>query len=91
VKTQPKNDYRPDGGEFAGRVGKYDVWVVQSGILVTWKISDCVDNGSMLSSSMSNERGTIHSWEQWKAGKLRHWPPGLTRRINAMRGLLGYV
>lgn len=77
MKTKPRHDYEPIDGEFAGRVGKYDAWILMPGVGVAWTDGDQV-------------KVTIHSWEQWKAGKLRHWPPGLTNRINAMRGMLGY-
>lgn len=72
----------PDPGiydaQFAGRVGKYDAYVVKGGVLVQWANPDV----------KFKITGTIHSWEMWERGALKHWPPGLTARINAMRGML---
>lgn len=81
----PKPRYpEPDPGiydaQFAGRVGKYDAWIVKGGILVQW-----------MNPEVENKiTGTVHSWEAWRRGHLSHWPPGLTARINAIKGMLGY-
>lgn len=74
---KPRYDFVPMGDvEFAGRAGKYDAWVQKVGIVTVWF------NGEY--------KCTIHSWEAWQRGHLSHWPPGLTARVNAIKGMLGY-